>query len=453
MRSLGTKLILAFLVVSLAGVGLAAFLAGRATANEFGHFMFRQGREDLVTYLADYYQTHASWQGLAQAIPRRGGMDEMMGGIRGPGPGSIIALADQKGVIVLAGAGYQTDQIVSSSVIRKGTPVTVSGQRVGTLIEGPPAPGSFSQAGQDFLNQVNLALVVGSIAALGLALVLGLVLTRAFTRPLRELTDATRALAAGDLGRKVEVRSHDELGELAASFNQMSADLARARDWRRQMTADIAHELRTPLTLVLGHAEALRDGVLPPDEENLRLIHEETGRLTRLVEDLRTLSLAEAGELPMVMMPMTPMSVVRRAVAAHKDAARRSGVALDSDTAEGLPEINGDPDRLSQVMDNLLDNALRHTPSGGRITVSAEAEGGEVCFRVADTGPGIKAGELERVFERFYRADNSRSRENGGSGLGLAIARSIVEAHGGQIGVENGPVQGAVFWFSLPKIA
>lgn len=451
MRSFGIKLVLAFLIVSLTGTGLMVLLARQATTNEFGHFVFRQNRQVLVSQLSEYYAQTSSWQGVDRYIPGRGGGDSMMGQMHGPGPNDSLAVADQTGVIVRPGAGFPAGSHVPSDVLSAGIPIEVNGHDVGTLLEGRPMFASLPTAGQDFLRQVNLALVVATLAATGVALVLGILLTRALTRPVQELTVATRAVAAGDLGWEVAVRSHDEIGELAESFNRMSRDLARSRDLRRQLTADVAHELRTPLTLILGHTEALSEGVLPANPKNLRLIHEEAERLSRLVEDLRLLSRAEAGDLPLSLGPTRPESLVKDVVAQHEASAAQNGVRLSLDIEGALPSIQADPDRLTQVLDNLMDNAIRHTPRSGEVSVSLRAAPGSVRFEIRDTGSGIDAEDLERVFERFYRSDAARSRDRGGSGLGLAIAKSIVVAHGGEIGGDNADGGGARFWFEIPE--
>jgi len=448
-RSLGIKLVLAFLIVSLTGTGLTVLLARQATTNEFGHFVFRQNRQELVSQLSDYYAQASSWQGVDRYVPGRGG-EPMMGQMHGPGPNDLLAVADQAGIVVRQGAGFPAGSHVPPDVLNAGIPIEVNGRQVGTLLEGRPIFASLSTAGQDFLRQVNLALVVATLAATGLALVLGILLTRALTGPVQELTDATRAVAAGDLGRVVEVRSHDEIGELAMSFNRMSRDLAQARDLRRQLTADVAHELRTPLTLILGHAEALSEGILPANKKNLSLIHEEAERLSRLVEDLRLVSRAEAGDLPLSLSPTRPNVLAEKAVAKHKATPLQSDVRLLLEIEPHLPKILADPDRLTQVLDNLLDNAIRHTANGGSVRAGVRAVPDAVRFEIRDSGSGIAAKDLPRVFERFYRSDAARSRDRGGSGLGLAIAKSIVEAHGGHIGVTSSEGEGALFWFEIP---
>jgi len=269
---------------------------------------------------------------------------------------------------------------------------------------------------------------------------------------MRELTDATRAIAAGDLTQRVTVDADDEIGDLARAFNQMAAGLERGEALRRQMTADIAHELRTPLSVIQGNVEALQDGVFPLTVEALEPIQAKTELLGRLVEDLRNLALAEAGQLPLDRQPTDLARLVEGAVAAFQPAAEAKGIALDLAAAPGLPLAEADPQRIEQVLVNLISNALRHTPAGGRVEIDlAPKPAGGLTVRITDTGPGIPPEALTNVFERFYRVDRGRGRgEGGGTGLGLAVARSIVEAHGGVIRVENAPGRGASFWFTLP---
>jgi signal transduction histidine kinase len=306
-----------------------------------------------------------------------------------------------------------------------------------------------------FLNRVNRAVILGTLGATTLALLLGILLARTLTRPLRELTKATRAVAQGDLDQQVPVRSEDELGQLAASFNQMNARLARARDLRRQMTADIAHDLRTPLSVILGHAEALNEGVLPPTQQTFGVIHEESLRLSRLVDDLRILTLGEAGELPLALRFESPDMILQRASRAYAPPTQQRKITLAVQVSSDLPDVSVDPDRIAQLMDNLLENAIHFTPEHGQITLRAMSQSDSdphmVLIEVYNSGLGIGADELPHIFDRFYRGDKSRlRRDEGGSGLGLAIAKTIVQAHGGHIWAESEPGKGARFIFSLP---
>jgi signal transduction histidine kinase len=259
-------------------------------------------------------------------------------------------------------------------------------------------------------------------------------------------------MASGELAQRVPVRSQDELGELATSFNQMSADLARANELRQQMTADIAHDLRTPITVISGYMESLRDGVLEPSPDRFEVIYNEAQQLKRLVEDLRTLSLADAGELVLQKARLSPKVLLDRVVAAYGHRAQQQEVVLRMASGPDVPEVPVDAERMAQVLGNLVTNALRHTPAGGQITLSAhhQAPASDVELVVQDTGAGIDPEALPRVFDRFYRADASRQQGEGESGLGLAIAKSIVEAHDGTISVASQLGSGTAFTIALP---
>jgi signal transduction histidine kinase len=331
-----------------------------------------------------------------------------------------------------------------------------AGPPLSVAVPPPAAPGS-AEAG--FLDRVSRALLLSALGAAALALLLSLLLTRYLARPLRELATAARRVATGDLAQRVPIRSRDEVGALASAFNEMAASLERGEAARRNLVADVAHELKTPLTVVEGTVEAMLDGVYPADREHLESIRDEVTLLAKLVADLRELSLADAGGLRLEREPLDPAALVRRAAAAASARAEARGLTLASEVSDDLPLLAGDSGRLAQVLANLLDNALRYTPAGGRVTVSAvgtAAEPGDdtsgVRLAVSDTGPGIAAADLPHVFDRFYRADPSRARRSGGSGLGLAIARGYVEAHGGRIWAESAGGRGTTVAFWLPAL-
>jgi signal transduction histidine kinase len=232
----------------------------------------------------------------------------------------------------------------------------------------------------------------------------------------------------------------------------MSADLARSRDLRRRMTADIAHELRTPLSVILSHSEALCDGILPPVQDSFALLRDESYHLNRLVEDLRVLSLADAEELTLNRSAVQPATLLQHLAASQALKAKIQRIDFVVDAPLDLPEIQADPDRVIQVLTNLLNNALTHTPAGGAVLLSGKfnTEKQTVVFSVQDSGPGIQPDELPHIFERFYRTDKSRQRNNGGTGLGLAIAKLLVVAQQGSIWVESQPGEGAVFYVEFP---
>jgi two-component system, OmpR family, sensor histidine kinase BaeS len=447
MRSLTLKLTLAFLFVGLTGALLVAVFVGVRTQREFDQFISDRYQKDLVEQLAGYYQENGSWQGLSAIglrVANQHGREEY---IQAP-----VALVDNNQTVVLGTRRYRVGQQVSQEDLRGSLPVTVDGQTVGVvLLDLPanPAPRDPYSPEDAFLARVNQAIAFGALGATVIALVLGVVLASAISRPVKELTDATQRVAQGELGHQVAVRTRDELGDLAISFNQMSADLATSNQLRRQMTADIAHELRTPLSIILGYTEALSDGKLQGKPAIYDAMYGEAQLLSHLVDDLRTLSLADAGELTLNRTLMPAGECIERTVASHGELAAQRGVRLDMELGPHLPMVEADRERIAQVLANLVSNALRYTPEGGVITLSAEAADDRVLLRVSDTGPGIEPEHLPFVFRRFYRADDARP-ANGESGLGLAIAKSLVEAHGGTIQVQSEPGHGATFTVALP---
>jgi signal transduction histidine kinase len=448
MRSLSLKLILAFLAVVIVAVALVAVIASQTTAREFTDFIFDQYKEESISQLEEFYRSHGEWTGVNAELvfPGRNPLEGPLPPGREKGG---ITITDETGNVVIAGAGHRIGDKVSKSELAEAAPISVDGQTVGWML---PLRMEFGRGPSEalFLNRINQTLILSAIGALLVALVLGIFLARTLTRPLRELTAATRAVAEGDLGLTVPVRSRDELGELTASFNQMSVELDRSTSIRRQMTADIAHELRTPISIILGHADAVHDRVLPPTQETFDIIRDEACRLERLVEDLRTLSRADAGELTLTRRPFPPAALLEDAAAAYHPLALERGIKVQREIAPDLPEVYVDPDRMAQVLGNLLNNALRYTLKGSAVTLAASLLDQEVEIRIQDTGPGIAAEDIQHVFDRFYRADKSRQRDSGGLGLGLAIAKSIVENHGGRIWAESPDDSGTTFLIMLP---
>ncbi|MDQ7842001.1 MAG: ATP-binding protein [bacterium] len=292
-----------------------------------------------------------------------------------------------------------------------------------------------------------LAALAGGLAAV----LLGILMARYLTTPLRRMSDAAARIGRGDLAQEVPVPSDDDLGNLARAFNTMAADLRRLEESRRNLVADIAHELGTPLSVLQANLEGMLDGVVEPAPDRLAALHTQVRLLARLVEDLRDLSLAQAGRLPLHRAPTDLSALVVDAAAAVGPHAADKSVSVQSRIAAGLPAVSVDRERMMQVVHNLLDNAIRNTPAGGAVTVGLEADPDELRFWVADTGPGIPPGETERIFDRFYRLDASRSRASGGSGLGLAIVKSLVEAHGGRVWVESREGEGSRFTVALPR--
>jgi signal transduction histidine kinase len=459
MRSLSLKLIIAFVAVSLTGTALLAVSVDRVNTAEFSSYVTEQMRSDFATVATQFYETTGSWAGAAQQLawseragpppPDAAPYPTPAAGFVLPRAGGLFAVADINGVVVVPGGPYHTGERVPPEDLAKGLTVESGGSAVGTVIS-PIQTRTRNPREDAYLEKTNRMLIFSALGATLVALVLGILLARSLTRPLREMTAATRALAQGDLHQQVTVRSRDELGELAAAFNQMSADLSRANRLRRQMTADIAHELRTPLTVLTGYLESLRDGVLKATPARYDVMHREAQHLHRLVEDLRLLSLADAGELKLNRQDTAPREILDRAFSAFAHRAEQGGRALRVESPDGLPAVQVDPERMAQVLNNLITNSLRYTPAGGQVTLSAGRRDGEVTLTVHDCGAGIAPDVLPHVFERFYRGDPARQQQEDESGLGLAISKSLVEAHGGRISVESILGEGATFTIHLP---
>jgi two-component system sensor histidine kinase BaeS len=319
----------------------------------------------------------------------------------------------------------------------------------GNLADGTgDVVGSVSQL---FGRTLLYSLLFAGLAAAVAAAVASLLVSRRIVDPLWYVLAATRRIASGRYGERVPVRQSDELGELSESFNAMARALEEAERRRMDVISDVSHELRTPLSTLQGYMEGLAEGVIEPSQETWALLHAEIERMRRLVDDLRQLSQAEAGQLTLIPTPVFPVEVVRLAVEGMHPLFEEKGVELRGTVPEILPPVVADTGRVVQVLTNLLDNALRHTPPQGRVTVGAKTKGDEVVFKVTDSGEGIASEHLPHVFERFYRVEMSRSREGGGSGVGLAISRALVETMGGRVWVESpGPGKGATFAFTLP---
>ncbi|HEX9116298.1 MAG TPA: ATP-binding protein, partial [Anaerolineae bacterium] len=338
-----------------------------------------------------------------------------------------------------------------ANVLAQGSALAApNGQIAGTLLNIRTAQVTLDAQGQSFLNQVRASVAWSALAAVLLALALGIVVSRWLAAPLVRLTRAAAAIAAGDLRQQVTVGGSEEFGQLGLAFNQMASNLAQAEALRRNMVADIAHELRTPLTVIQGNLRAMLDGVYPLDAEQVASLYDETRLLTRLVDDLRDLALADAGQLRLEQQPVDLADLARSAVTNFAPAADAGEIDLRLQADEDGPIVLGDADRLAQVLRNLIGNALRHTPAQGTVTVTVRRSDQHASLAVADTGSGIAAEDLPYVFDRFYRGDKSRSRRGGGAGLGLAIARQLVLAHGGEIHVESRHGAGSTFTVILP---
>ena len=459
------KLVGAFFLVIALGIVSIYFVNNYNLIQQFSKFnseRFNQRAEQLAPVLLYYYEQTGSWDDL---------LAEFAQPPSAPGAGrrilslsreqlflfeflrvEEIIIADASATVIFDFGQMLLGQQLPQAVLNQGFPLVYEDQTVGTLLSGV-ALERFTPLAQQFLRSLNRSTLIAGLGALAVSLLLITLLIRHLARPLNAMTRAAEQIAAGKLGHQVEVTSQDELGQLARSFNAMSAKLQASEHLRQQMITDVAHELRTPVSVIQGGMEALVDGVYSPDQETFHSLLEETQRLSRLIDELRELSLLDAGELRLVKRDTNLSALSGQLVKAFQPHAEAAGIALCYQDAGAPVQLPADSDRIAQVLRNLLSNALHYTPQGGRVEVRLEQRGGQAVCTVSDTGPGLSAEEQARVFDRFWRNDLSRARHSGGSGLGLSIAKRLVEAHGGALWVRSTPGQGSTFGFGLPMMA
>jgi signal transduction histidine kinase len=300
-----------------------------------------------------------------------------------------------------------------------------------------------------FLDAVHRYLIWATLLALALAVILSFLLTRKVLRPLSQMGEVTRRVAAGDYSARVAVASSDEVGRLAEDFNRMADSLARLEQLRKTMVADAAHELRTPLTNVRGYLEALRDGVLPPSSETFEMLHSEVLRLVRLSESLLDLARADAAREDLQLEPVSVTALVEEAIALVEPQLRGKALGVQTQLDPMADRIEADPAKLRQVLRNLMENAVQYTPAGRRLSICTERRGDMVRLTFANPGEGLSPEDVPLIFERFYRGDKSRSRARGGAGIGLSIVKELIEAHGGRVGAESAEGETRI-WVTLP---
>lgn len=457
------KLVLMVTSISLLAVTVAGVAYRVVSGPAFQDLIVDQAAEGFVGLITLYYRENGKVDGIQSWLgprvneppsPGSEGRQRTEPALARPGdprPGGIVrfGLADAQGRVVLRGeSDVQEGQTAPSDVLERGKPVMVDGNQVATILT-PVNPVQQTGAQEAYARRITVALASAAIIGILFAVLASLLFARSLIHPLRRLMIASRDLADGKVGALVPARGHDEVAELTTTFNHMTADLARYDLARRQMAADIAHELRTPLTTISGYIEAMRDGDLAPTQERLDSVYYQTHRLSRVIDDLRLLAMADVGALPLERAPISVRELVVQSVRAHQVSANQRGVELRAEVDEDLPHVDADPGRIQQVIEILLTNALRHTEQG-EVVVSAALDDEGAVIRVADTGSGIEPEMLPRLFDRFSRGEQARSKDSRGAGLGLAIARAIVNAHNGSIAVASQLATGTVFTVRLP---
>ncbi len=442
-RSLLFRMIAAFSVVIMVALLAVFTFMSWSTAAEFERFkenVDAQRAADVRFALVRYYVSSGDWTGIQPYVKHIADMWEWH-----------IIVTDANGIVV----ADSSEELLGTWYSEEKAGMLVSsfgeGQSFGTLyVEPQTPPGTERALLAVTLQRIGHFLLLGLLVANAVAVVLAWFLTRRILAPVEDLRVAVQRLGAGDLSQRVEVVDVGELSELGAAFNTMATDLQRANKVQRQMIADIAHELRTPLSNIRGYIEAVRDKVIAPDEETVATLDAEALLLSRLVDDLQDISIVEAGQMTLDIQPEDLSQLLAQTVDATTAAASARRIQLELHIADAIPLVAIDYHRICQVLRNLLENAIAHTGDGGRVTVEATGRGDYVEVSVSDTGEGIEQTDLPHIFNRFYRADRSRTRATGGRGLGLTISKGLIEAHRGMIGVTSAAGEGSRFYFTIP---
>ncbi len=440
------RLVVAFTMVLALTLGSVSVYLKYTAQREVEHFEreFEEVRDIRVEQLvAQYYSDRLGWAELQPVLEQAANLF-----------GRRIVVTNQHGDIVadshrrMGGPG-----LMFAPPNSRFRPILNGDNQVGSVAVGStllsdvvPEP-QFSS----LVSALNRSLLWAGLAAGAGGILLVSLLSQRMLVPLRSLTSAAKRLGEGNLAERAAPSSLSEIGRLSTTFNTMAENLQRAERQRRDLVADVAHELRTPLSNIQGYLEAVKDGVLTPDSTTIETIYQQALHLSDLIEDLRLLALTEAGRLSLNRHPCAIEEVLDGAVEAVRPRAEAKGIALSLESPSGLAHVLIDRTRIAQVLGNLLDNAIFHTPQSGSVAVTVEDRESTVKVTVTDSGEGIPAEELPNIFERFYRVDHSRARTTGGAGLGLTIARQLVEAHGGRISAQSEPGHGSSFTFELPS--
>jgi len=470
--SIKQRLLLFFAIVICAG-GLTTFgLVKRATESQFRTFVFSGDADKAKVYagiLGEYYARHSGWEGIQSFLSEMPAfvftkLDEKIKGANSFTPAYAhtyeaisallsdrITVADSQGHIVADTSGKLLGTTHPAMHLAQGVPIMSDFKRIGTVLVGSMVDSTFTGANEHFLAQLLRSLTIAILVSTAIATLFGLALSIQITRPLAVLDDAAKKIAGGDFSVIVPVSGKDEIASLSSSFNAMTGELRLLDEAKRRIIADSAHELRTPVTLIRGSLEAMLDGVFPMDLSTIRSVYDETMRLSRLIEMLRELELIDSGELKLSLDDIDVLPVLEKAANLFRTQAGDKDIGIEARGAAALA-VRVDALRLDEVLYNLIENAIKYSPRGGKVVLAVRREGSSVLISVDDSGPGIPKPEREKVFERFYRMDKSRAQDSGGRGLGLSIAYEIVKAHGGSIRIEDSPLGGTSCVVTLPAV-
>jgi signal transduction histidine kinase len=443
--SLQFRLIVGFAVILALALGSVSYYVGQAAEREAESLETRRNeirRTRIERMVSRNYSAETQWGEIQAALEQAGGVS-----------GRRIVVTNEQGIIV--GDSHRDFGVPWRRHGRRirSSPIVVGDQEVGSVaLDSENVPGAVREPPISRLaSTVNRYLLWAGLASGAVGVLMVSLISRRLLSPIQALGSAARRLGGGDLTHRVAETGPTELVDLAGSFNAMAGSLQNAEEQRRNLVADVAHELRTPLSNIQGYLEAIKDGLLEANAETIDTIYQQALHLSQLVEDLRLVALVEGGNLRLNLVEDSLPDVLNRSVEAFRAKAEAEGIELSIQTPTGFPLVNMDRMRIAQVVSNLLENAIQHTPRSGRVElILSEPGSGQATITVSDTGEGIPAQELPNLFERFHRVDPSRARSTGGAGLGLTIAKQLVEAHGGTIHAESTLGQGSRFTFGIP---
>lgn len=488
--SLHLRLLLMIVIVVSIAIGAVALFSSRESAALLRQYAARDAASGLNStrdLLTEYYIKRGNWDGVqpfleqtAKFSERQYTLIDNQGKSVGTSGGKLsgrdlsAAIIEIKSNNIVEFNWQEEESLDTTAEYKDGKTTNVTRSRntkvttriddaviatltaadnsiAGTLYQLPSVSLDAERNHVKFINSLNGSLFIAAVFAVFAAVIAAFLLSRRILIPVKQLTSAAQKLESGDFSRRVEINSKDEIGELSRAFNRMADSLVRTETLRRNLVSDVAHELRTPLTHIRCQLESIQDQLLEPNRETIDLLHVETIQLNRIIDDLQELALAESNQLSLNLQPVSIREEIESAIYSLQTQSITKKIVLSSDISDNLPPVYADSNRVGQILRNLLNNAVTHTPADGKIEVRARRLKFFVEISITDTGAGIASEQLDKIFERFYRTDKSRERNTGGAGLGLAIVKQLVEMQGGQIKAESIPNRGSAFIFTLPE--
>ncbi|MGF7184884.1 signal transduction histidine kinase [Desulfitispora alkaliphila] len=454
---LRTKLILAFLIVALTAAGISMTVAVWSTKDAFDQYIEQQvsiNAERWKDIASNYYLRHETLQGLQDAIHMP--MGQHMGNMRRRVEtrdfevSQRTIILDQENKVVLDTNNDSVNQLFSTEDLKGSEPIALDGQQIGTLlVEVSPPPGVVTLEEQ-FLASVYRGFRWSAALAILLAIGVGILFAQRLVSPIEHLTDVVKSMKGNVMKYRAQINTEDEIGTLAVAFNKMADELENNLKLKGQLVADVSHELRTPITILRGNLESIQAGVKEPTQELILSMNDEVIRLSRLIADLQQLSLLDFEKLEMNRQPSDLTELVKKIIPIFYLEAEDKGIEFEI-TSKGPVFVEIDTDRIKQVLINLISNAMRYSQDKSKVRIDITSKENSVTVKIFDWGQGISKDEIKNIFERFYRTDKARSRQQGGTGLGLAITKGVIEAHGGKIWAQHNEPRGTVFIFEIPK--